>query len=78
MSILLTPKEIGNNLDLYKEKIYPCSDGSFVSTVNVDAVVTAQLKKLLNWGDERCPHWNSEWHLKHYCPKCWAELIKEV
>ncbi len=37
---LLTDEEIGDLLDLEKEKEYPCSVGS-VSTVDVDAVVDA-------------------------------------
>ena len=39
----------------------------------------AQLKKVVEWGDEDCPHREQNgWHLKHYCPKCWQSLVDEV
>ena len=43
---LLTDEEIGDLLDLEKEKEYPCSVGS-VSTVDVDAVVDASQTRTL-------------------------------
>ena len=41
-SRLLTPTQIGDALDLEKEKKYPCSDGSITYTVNVDELLKAQ------------------------------------
>jgi hypothetical protein len=86
MGIKLTPEEIGNNLDLEKEKTYPCSDGSSVSTVNVDSVALAQLRKIAEWGRELCD--NPEHTLirgmrghpepRRICFQCWQDLIKEA
>ncbi len=45
---LLTPEEIGDNLDLEVEGTYPCSDGSSVMTISVDELLKAQLRKVLN------------------------------
>jgi len=45
MSDLLTPKEIGDNLDLEIEETYPCSDGSVIMTISVDKLLEAQLAK---------------------------------
>ena len=42
---LLTPEEIGDNLDLEIEGSYPCSDGSFTTTISVDKLLAAQLTK---------------------------------
>lgn len=42
---LLTPEEIGDNLDLEIEAEYPCSDGSSVMTVSVDKLLQAQHTK---------------------------------
>lgn len=42
---LLTPEEIGDNLDLEVDGTYPCSDGSSTSTVSVDKLLEAQLTK---------------------------------
>ena len=71
MGILLTPEEIQQvkTSDMPIAKIPK-------HTVEI-AIAKAQAKKIVAWGDEKCPHWNSEWHLKHYCPKCWQELQKE-
>ena len=67
--ILLTPEELAE-LQFYQEP----DNESIGYEKNI---AKAQAKKILKWGDELCPHWNSEWHLKHYCPKCWQELQKE-
>lgn len=39
---LLTPTEIGDNLDLEVEGTYPCSDGSTTMTISVDKLLKAQ------------------------------------
>ena len=39
---ILTPAEIGDNLDLDTEGRYLCSDGSIVWTVAVDSLIEAQ------------------------------------
>ncbi len=43
---ILTPEEIGDNLDLEVEATYPCSDGSKTTTVSVDKLLNAQLAKV--------------------------------
>ena len=43
--LLLEPKEIGDNLDLEIEGIYPHSDGGITTTVSVDRLLQAQLAK---------------------------------
>jgi len=43
--LLLTPEEIGDNLDLGVEGEYPCSGGGITSTVSVDKLLKAQLTK---------------------------------
>ena len=67
--ILLTPEELAE-LQFYQEP-----DNESIGYEKNIAI--HQAKKIVAWGDEKCPHWNSEWHLKHYCPKCWQELQKE-
>ena len=42
MSYLLSPKEIGDALDLEVEAEYPCSDGGVVGTVSVDVLLRKQ------------------------------------
>jgi len=50
---------IGDYLDLYKDKSYPCSDGSSVFTIDVDALVEAAQKE----GREQV----KTWMLNHLC-----------
>jgi len=42
---MLTPMEIGDLLDLEKEATYPCSDGSTISCISVDALADAAFEK---------------------------------
>ena len=50
---MLTPMEIGDLLDFEKEATYPCSDGSTISCISVDALADAAYKKALKEvGDE--------------------------
>ena len=46
--LMLTPEEIGDNLDLDIEGDYPCSDGSTTSTVSVDKLLQAAVDKILS------------------------------
>ena len=45
-------------------------------------VAKAQVKKLVEWGGEGCPHNLSpegmSYDLKHECLACWQSLLKEV
>ncbi len=70
---LLTDEEIGDLLDLEKEKEYPCSVGS-VSTVDVDAVVDASqtrtLKAVAEWGNELCAEHQGGSQLRKQCIFC--------
>ena len=43
----MSPEKIGDNLNLEIEGKYPCSDGSYVSTVSVDRLLEAQVKDTL-------------------------------
>ena len=37
----------------------------------------ATLRAVIEWGDQKCPHYLSVWKpLKHECWKCWADLKK--
>ena len=46
--LLLTPTEIGDHLNLEDEAAYPCSDGSSMITFSVDALLKAQVSKVLS------------------------------
>ena len=46
--LLLTPTEIGDHLNLEDEAAYPCSDGSSMITFSVDALLKAQVLKVLS------------------------------
>ena len=84
MGILLTPEEINNiGKNWYETECKAPTKAQRLKLARVNSIILhsaiakAQAKKIVAWGDEKCPHWNSEWHLKHYCPKCWQELQKE-
>ncbi len=75
---LLTDEEIGDLLDLEKEREYPCSVGS-VLTVDVDAVVEASqtltLKAVAEWLGEYCDNPKHESQAKRIaCIRCLWEL----
>jgi len=42
----LTPEEIGDNLDIEAEGVYPCSDGSITHTISVDKLLKAQVARI--------------------------------
>ena len=54
---MLTPMEIGDLLDLEKEATYPCSDGSTISCISVDALADAAYKKGKTEERERILKW---------------------
>jgi len=81
MSILLTEEEIitavmGRKLDVHREICPQCTE----------ALLKAQIKKMLEWGNEPCPHFDErDRHgymivpdLKRECSFCWSELQKEI
>lgn len=49
--MLLSDKQVGDNLDLEVEGNYPCSDGGITTTVSVDKLLKAQLKVVIEWLD---------------------------
>lgn len=63
--ILLTPEEIGDHLNLDDEATYPCSDGSEITTISVDALLKAQLKKAGGW-------------LETQASKRWRDEVEEI
>ena len=76
--ILLSPEEI-------KEVYHSCSVGGFIRSEVEKAIARAQLKKVVEWGNEDCTEHGfiiTEEVLKypprHQCPKCWQVLRKEV
>lgn len=44
------------------------------------AIAKTQLKRVVEWGDEECPHepWVHDDAKKHTCDKCWQALLEEV
>lgn len=46
----------------------------------VDAALKAQLKKIADWGNEFCTCDIERDHPvhRHFCPKCWQALLKEL
>ena len=41
------------------------------------------VKKIVEWGDESCPHWNElvishPYQKRHGCMECWQELERAV
>ena len=75
--ILLTDEEMGDLLCLEKEYTYPCSNGSFTSTVDCRAIAKAQRKKVVEWGGEDCVEHRSEGYLRRECSQCWQTLLRE-
>ena len=88
--IRLTDEEIREALDEWEE--IEDTDGKTDLEVEIDGhrfIAQAQLKKVVEWGGERCPHTKNfpdtvdrpmpelmRW--KGYCPRCWQSLLDEV
>jgi len=59
----LTPIEIGDNLDLEIDGQYPCSDGSWTSTISVDKLLDAQVDKAFKSGIKEVVEWITDNYL---------------
>lgn len=77
--IQLTDEETEMIVARHRKECEPC-DYSFV-----EAGAEAQLKKVVDWGNEDCPHNREDFYsgekrprCKHQCPKCWQALLEEV
>ena len=76
--VLLSPEEIvelnGNCIEVMGR---PLTKGEAIK-----AGSRAQLKKVVEWGDERCPHPSTfdgqRLMKKRRCPECWQALKKEA
>ena len=73
--IRLTDKEISPFVEVMQEE----------AKVDIDGLLKAQLKKVVEWGDEDCFDHNGArrreqgWHIKRrVCPECWQTLLEEV
>ncbi len=80
--ILLSDEEI-------KEAYRSCSVGGFIKSMGgfevEKAIAKAQLKQVVEWGDEPCPHSKVPYSdgvpygdRKHGCSECWQALKKKV
>ncbi|KKN75004.1 hypothetical protein LCGC14_0385060 [marine sediment metagenome] len=85
--ILLTDEEIRGAIQDYNATLNQCCDDSYF-TIHADsfnAIAKAQLKKVVEWGNEWCPVHTieiskdvTEVIAKHQCCECWQALLKEV
>lgn len=50
---------------------------SMMSSV-VDDVAKVQLKKVVEWGNERCIEHDLEGYDRRECSQCWQSLLEEV
>ena len=81
--VLLNPEE----LKQAQESVgWFCSDNDFYGYFKgLNAIAKAQLKKVVEWGQELCKDHNRTqreeqgWFVKrHDCPQCWQDLKKEA
>lgn len=52
--------------------------GKYSTYLIKQAAYKAQLKKVYEWGNERCPHHSNGYGSRHSCKKCWQALLEEV
>ena len=42
------------------------------------SVAKAQARKIIEWGEEACPHWGGDSMYKRQCSQCWQAFKAEV
>ncbi len=78
----LTDDEITKAID----EVYYKGTGIYQVNVADKAIAKAQLKKVVEWGNERCPHTKDFDGIenipallyKRFCGVCWQALLEEV
>ena len=90
MNLLLTDEEITDWLynslkEIEAEEGVKLSDRAFIAdflTPRIKVRFKAQLKKVMEWGNEDCPHPSTfdgqRLTKKKNCPECWKDLLDEV
>ena len=81
MGILLTEEEIRQaEHESYLKGKWQDDDGVLESKPRY--IAKAQVKKVVEWGDEECPHPSTfDGQLlgkKRNCPECWREILKGI
>ena len=80
MSILLTKKQRGEAWENTFDKPVDFDHKPTQEEIfdwRLKSVAKAQLKRVMAWGDEACPHVDHT-RGKRCCGDCWQELLKEV
>ena len=78
---MLTEEEIDVLYGAYKEITNNHYEENLGYLRGLSDGAKAQLKKVVEWGDEKCPHSNEpEWEnwLRRECTECWQVLLEEV